>query len=282
MLIVTHISELRNRLRAITMSGKSIGFVPTMGALHAGHLSLIQIARQNSDFVVASVFVNPQQFGPGEDFDKYPRQADADAKMLESSGTDLLFLPAPEEMYPQQPRYKLIPGDSANLLCGKSRPGHFAGVGIVVAKLLNLVQPDFLFLGQKDLQQTVIIRQLIEDLNFQTELVVCPIVREPDGLAMSSRNLYLSAEDRNSAAGINRTLKFLTGLAEPGSISAQIKAQGEQLLSEIPGLRMDYLDIVHSGTLESVSEIHPADNPVIVVAAYLGNTRLIDNEFIFS
>lgn len=282
MLIVTHISELRTQLHAVKHAGKSIGFVPTMGALHEGHLSLVGFARHETDFVVASIFVNPQQFGPGEDFERYPRQAETDARMFESAGVDLLFMPNLLEVYPQTPRFSLIPGDAANLLCGKSRPGHFAGVGIVVAKLLNLVQPDFLFLGQKDLQQTVIIRQLIEDLNFPVELVVCPIVREADGLAMSSRNRYLSEQDRKSAAEINRTLKFLVNLAEPGTHAEFIKAEGEKHFAAIPGLRLDYLDIVYADSLESVKVIHPADNPVFVVAAYLGNTRLIDNEFIFS
>ena len=282
MIIVTHISQLRAQLRAAQLDRKSIGFVPTMGALHSGHLSLIEIARQHSDFVVASVFVNPQQFGPGEDFDQYPRQAEKDAAMLEAGGTDLLFLPEPKEIYPVQPRFKLTPGDTANLLCGKTRPGHFAGVGIVVAKLLNLVNPDFLFLGQKDLQQTVIIRQLIEDLNFPVQLIVCPIVRESDGLAMSSRNRYLNEGDRNAASGIFRTLRKMAEEAKKGKNAADLIILGKELLENIPGLKLDYLEIVQANSLASVSEINPDQNPVIAAAAYFGKTRLIDNEFIFS
>lgn len=282
MLIVTHIPELRSFLHRGRMEGKTIGFVPTMGALHPGHLSLIEQARQENDLVAASVFVNPEQFGPGEDFDRYPRQAEADAEMLRAAGTDVLFLPSPAEMYPVRPRFSLTPGNTANYLCGKSRPGHFAGVGIVVAKLLNLFSPDALYMGQKDLQQTVIIRQLIEDLNFPVRLVVCPIMREEDGLAMSSRNRYLSPEDRKEAAGIYQALLKMRSLSQPGMDAIGLRNRGIGWLEKIPGLKLDYLEIVRTDSLESVETLDPAQQPAIAVAAWFGKTRLIDNEMIFA
>lgn len=282
MLIVTHIPELRSFLHRGRMDGKTIGFVPTMGALHPGHLSLIEQARQENDLVAASVFVNPEQFGPGEDFDRYPRQAEADAEMLRDAGTDVLFLPSPAEMYPGKPRFSITPGEAANFLCGKSRPGHFAGVGIVVAKLLNLFSPDALYMGQKDLQQTVIIRQLIEDLNFPVHLVVCPIMREEDGLAMSSRNQYLSPEDRKEAAGIYQVLQKMRSLSQPGMDAIGLRSRGIGWLEQIPGLKLDYLEIIRTDSLESVKTLDPAQQPAIVAAAWFGKTRLIDNEMIFA
>jgi pantoate--beta-alanine ligase len=281
MRIVTHISQLRALTKEAKAQNKSIGFVPTMGALHEGHLSLIRQAKSQTNLVIASIFVNPEQFGPGEDFDRYPRQPEKDAEMLQSAGADILFLPSKEEVYPQPPRFKLLPGPASSLLCGKSRPGHFSGVGIVVAKLLNMVSPDRLFLGQKDLQQTVIIRQLIEDLNFPVELVVCPIVREADGLAMSSRNRYLSAEERQTATGLNLTLRHLKQLAQPGATSLSLLEAGQRSLKQYPGLELDYLEIVNGSTLESVEVIVPEESPVMAIAAFVGKTRLIDNEFLF-
>lgn len=281
MRIVTHISELRHLIRQTKAQSQTIGFVPTMGALHAGHLSLIQEAKDKSDRVIASIFVNPEQFGPGEDYDRYPRQAEKDAEMLRAAGTDILFLPAKEEIYPQPPRVKVLPGPVANVLCGKTRPGHFSGVGLVVAKLLNLVSPDFLFLGQKDLQQTVIIRQLIEDLNFPVELVVCPTIREADGLAMSSRNRYLTPEERQTALILNRTLQHLKTLAQPGATVQSLLEEGHQYFKNAPGLQTDYLEIVNGTTLETLEVILPEENPVIAIAGFVGKTRLIDNTFVF-
>jgi pantoate--beta-alanine ligase len=281
-MIIAKTREELNKLRNDPQFQKlSVGFVPTMGALHQGHLSLIHTAKRQCEFVIASIFVNPTQFGPGEDYDKYPRLPEQDAAMLQAAGTNALFMPSLSEMYPQPPRFSITPGESANVLCGKSRPGHFAGVGIVVTKLLNLVRPDFVFLGQKDLQQTVIIRQLTEDLNLPGKVFVCPIIREADGLAMSSRNRYLSPEDRKSALALYHILLEAKKNVQEGMNTAQIIAHLLEFKNQFTSVQWEYIEIVNSQNLDTPDVIQAIHKPAIAVAAKVGNTRLIDNMFLF-
>lgn len=282
MRIITHIQELRDALQPLRQQNIPIGFVPTMGALHEGHISLIDAARLKTTCVVASVFVNPAQFGPGEDFERYPRQAEKDAEMLEKAGTNFLFMPSREEMYPVPPRFTLTPGESADVLCGKSRPGHFAGVGIIVSKLLNIVQPQYAFFGQKDLQQCLIIRQMVEDFNMPVKIEICPIIRDADGLAKSSRNQYLSPEERKSGLALSAALAWVQKHAQAGAITSTLTDFARKTLNETAGIRLDYFEIVESETLKTPDILIPENNPVAAVAAWVGKTRLIDNEFLFS
>jgi pantoate--beta-alanine ligase len=247
-----------------------------MGALHEGHLSLVRAAKSKCDVVAVSIFVNPLQFGPSEDLAKYPRTFERDVALLEREAVDILFAPAPEEMYPAGAVTCVTVEGLSEKLCGRSRPGHFRGVTTVVAKLFNIVQPDFAFFGQKDAAQATIIRRMARDLNFPVEIVVCPIVREPDGLAMSSRNAYLSPQERRSALVLSRSLKEISNLFDQGERSAiKLIAAGKQVLSLDPAVRLDYLEIVEPATLDPVQELtSPA---LVAVAAFVGNTRLIDN-----
>jgi pantoate--beta-alanine ligase len=260
-----------------------------MGALHAGHLSLVRAARAQSDVVAASIFVNPLQFGPNEDFSRYPRSFERDCRLLEEEGTELVFAPTVEEMYPPPPgaccasryaaRHTSTFVEVAGLtekLEGKSRPGHFRGVATVVSKLLHILEPDLAFFGQKDAQQAVIIRRMVRDLNLPVEVIVCPTVREADGLAMSSRNAYLDPPHRQAAPVLYRALMRVRMLADTGERHAATLAEaGREVIREEPLARLDYLEIVHPETLEPIADI--SDGALMVTAAYLGNTRLIDN-----
>ena len=270
------IEEMRRASRAARPAGKRVGFVPTMGALHEGHLSLVRAAKSRCDVVAVSIFVNPLQFGPNEDLAKYPRSFERDQACLEKEGVDLLFAPAVEEMYPAGAvTYVTVEGLSEKL-CGKSRPGHFRGVTTVVSKLFHIVEPDFAFFGQKDAAQAAIIRRMQRDLNFPVEIVVCPIVREPDGLAMSSRNAYLDPTERQSALVLHRSLTAIKQLFEKGERSAaNLIKTGKQVFAREPVVRLDYLEIVDPDTLDPVTDIkRPA---LVAVAAFVGKTRLIDN-----
>jgi len=276
MLTVHSAAEMTALSREGRRAGKRVGFVPTMGALHQGHTSLVRAARSRADVVVASIFVNPAQFGPKEDFSRYPRTLEADSALLRAENTDYLFYPSVDEMYP--------PGASAwvnvegicDKLDGRSRPGHFRGVATVVSKLFHIVQPDLAFFGQKDAAQAAIIRKLVRDLSFDVEVVVCPIVREPDGLALSSRNVYLTPEQRKQATVLYRSLMRVQNLADQGERDAGPLAEvGRQVMSEIPSVRLDYFEIVAPDTLDPVSDI--SGGALIAVAAYVGETRLIDN-----
>ena len=253
-----------------------LGFVPTMGALHEGHLSLVRAAKSACDAVAVSIFVNPLQFGPTEDLARYPRTFERDSGLLENEAVDMLFVPTGDEMYPLGAvTYVTVEGLS-DKLCGRSRPGHFRGVTTVVAKLFHIVEPDAAFFGQKDAAQSTIIRRMVQDLNLPVEIVVCPIVREPDGLAMSSRNAYLDPQQRKSALVLQRSLLEIKNQFERGerNVTNLIEA-GKQLLSQEAGARLDYLEIVDPSTLEPVTQF---DRPALVaVAAFVGNTRLIDN-----
>lgn len=281
MIIAKTREELHNLRHDPQFQKLSVGFVPTMGALHQGHLSLIHTAKQHSEFVIASIFVNPTQFGPGEDYDKYPRLPEQDAAMLQAAGTHALFMPSQLEMYPVPPRFTVSPGIAADVLCGKSRPGHFAGVGIVVTKLLNLVRPDFVFLGQKDLQQTVIIRQLTEDLNLPGKVFVCPIIRESDGLAMSSRNRYLNPEDRRHALALYQILLEAKQKVYEGMKTNQLLEYLHEFKAQFKAVQWEYIEIVNSQNLETPDVLQAIYTPAVAIAAHVGNTRLIDNMFLF-
>ena len=262
--------------RAAQRAGKKVGFVPTMGALHQGHLSLVRAARAQGDVVVVSIFVNPTQFGPKEDFAKYPRSFDQDKAMLEREGLDCIFYPTVEEMYPAGATTWVTVEGLSDKLDGRSRPGHFRGVSTVVSKLFNIVQPNAAFFGQKDAAQVAIIRKMVRDLNFGVKIVVCPIVRESDGLAMSSRNAYLSPEERKQALVLSRSLKQVQSLLAQGERSAiRLIDAGKEVLAEQPAVKLDYFEIVDPDTLDPVPDI--SGGALIAVAAYVGSTRLIDN-----
>jgi pantoate--beta-alanine ligase len=276
MLTITSASEMTALTKEARRGGRRVGLVPTMGALHQGHLSLVRTARTQSEVVVASIFVNPKQFGPNEDFEKYPRNLEADSAMLAADKTDYLFRPDAAEMYSSGASSWVTVEDLSGKLDGRSRPGHFRGVTTVVAKLFNIVQPDLAFFGQKDAAQAVIIRKMVRDLNFDVEIVVCPIVREPDGLAMSSRNAFLDSMQRKQATVLYRALACMQRLADQGqSDSAQLAAAGKQVLAEEPSVRLDYLEVVHPDTLDTVSDT--TSGALVAVAAFVGSTRLIDN-----
>ncbi len=257
-------------------SGKSVGFVPTMGALHAGHLSLVSAGRARTDILVTSIFVNPTQFGPKEDFSKYPRTLEKDSELLVDAGVDYLFYPTVEEMYPKDASTWVTVEGISERLDGKSRPGHFRGVTTVVSKLFNIVLPDLAFFGQKDAAQVAVIRKMVRDLNFDVHIFVCPTVRESDGLAMSSRNVYLSPEQRKQALALYRSLMRVRLLADKGERdAAKLIAEAKQVIAEEPGVRLDYFEIVSNDTLEAVTDT--SKEALVAVAAYVGQTRLIDN-----
>jgi pantoate--beta-alanine ligase len=260
----------------LKQGGKRLGFVPTMGALHAGHLSLVQAARSQCAAVAASVFVNPTQFGPNEDLSKYPRDLDRDRELLEKENVDLLFAPPAEEMYPAGAVTWVTVEGLSERLEGKSRPGHFRGVATIVSKLFNIIEPDRAYFGQKDAQQAVIIRKMARDLDLAVEVVVCPTVRESDGLALSSRNVYLNAEERKQALVLYRALcrvQSMVDLGERGA--AKLREAAVQMFAEEKQVRLDYFEIVDKKTLQPVDDI--TAGALIVVAAYVGKTRLIDN-----
>ena len=290
-----HISALRTALQSYrgqktdNQDGpQRIALVPTMGNLHAGHLELVKIAKQHADIVVVSIFVNPTQFGAGEDFDSYPRTLDEDVAKLATVDTDYVFAPSIEEMYPVlPPPTSVLAGAITTQLCGQSRPGHFDGVGIVVSKLFNIVQPDIAVFGQKDYQQLAIIKQLVRDLSYPIEIIGAPIVRAADGLALSSRNQYLSATEREVAPVIHQALQYLAKQLERGEQSQQavqsLLAETHQRITDA-GFIIDYLDI-KTDTLESLTNDTVTfnvenKNLMILVAAWLGRARLLDNQLV--
>ena len=277
MKICPTIHEARAASRSFREHGKRLGLVPTMGALHEGHLSLVRAAKAQCDAVAVSIFVNPTQFGPTEDLARYPRRFEHDCELLEKEGADFVFAPSAEEMYPKgEVTWVTVEGLSEKL-DGRSRPGHFRGVTTVVAKLFHIVVPDAAFFGQKDAAQVAVIRRMVRDLNFPVEIVVCPIVREPDGLAMSSRNAYLNPEERQRALVLRRSLQrveeeFRAVERKP----ARLAAGAKQIIADEPQVRLDYFEIVDPDTLDPLLEqvTRPA---LVAVAAYVGATRLIDN-----
>jgi len=253
-----------------------VGLVPTMGALHEGHLSLVRAARSACDIVTASIFVNPTQFGPNEDLEKYPRSFERDRELLQSEGAQLLFAPSVKEMYPPGAVTWVTVEELSSKLDGRSRPGHFRGVTTVVAKLFHIVEPDAAFFGQKDAAQVAIIRRMVRDLNFPVDIVVCPIVREPDGLAMSSRNAYLDAAQRKQALVLKRSLKRVGELVDAGEMAAnKLSCAGREEFAREASVRLDYLEIVNPDTLDPVEDV--SGGALVAIAAYVGGTRLIDN-----
>ena len=276
MLILSSAAEMTAVSKEARRSGKRVGLVPTMGALHEGHLSLVRAARTQSDVVAVSIFVNPTQFGPKEDFSKYPRTFEKDAAQLQAEKVDFIFNPSVEEMYPGGSPTWVSVEDLSEKLDGRSRPGHFRGVTTVVSKLFNIVQPDLAFFGQKDAAQAAVIRKMVRDLDFDVRIVVCPIVREKDGLALSSRNVYLTPEQRKQATVLYRSLMRVQTLADQGeSDAAKLIAAGKQVIAEQPQVRLDFFEIVNWDTLDPVPEI--SKGALVAVAGYVGETRLIDN-----
>lgn len=274
-LIANHISNVRNIVAEWKQQGLKIGLVPTMGALHAGHESLIKEARKTCDRVIVTIFVNPTQFGPNEDFDKYPRTLDADAELCDQNGVDLIFAPTADEMYPERDFTQVMPPESyQNKLCGKSRPGHFNGVALVVTKLFNITQADLAFFGQKDAQQVIIIKKFTRDLNIPIEIVTCPIIRDTDGLALSSRNTYLDTEQRQKALCLHKALFRVQELYSKGELSIQ-KATQEALKLIEKGVEVEYFEFISSQTLQPKE--HLDDDTLIAIAVKLNNIRLIDN-----
>ena len=276
MLTLKTIAAMREEVRALKKAGRTIGFVPTMGFLHEGHLSLVRASKEAADATVVSIFVNPTQFGPREDFARYPRDPARDSALLFEEGTDVLFAPEAEDMYPSGYCTFVEVEGLQDKLCGKTRPGHFRGVCTVVLKLFEIVRPDAAFFGQKDAQQALILKKMTADLNLGVRIEVRPIVRESDGLAMSSRNKYLSRDKRRAAVVLNRSLaeaeaSIRAGERRPEAVIGLIRG----LIARQPAARIDYVEIVDAGTLEPAPDAGPGR--LIALAVYFGATRLIDN-----
>jgi pantoate--beta-alanine ligase len=270
------IKEVRNLVKAARSKGGKIGLVPTMGALHVGHISLIEAALKDCDFVVVSIFVNPTQFGPGEDFEKYPRPLEADLEICRKAHVDVVFAPEPQQMYPMENLSWVTVEKLTEPLCGRSRPGHFRGVTTVCAKLFNIVAPDVAYFGQKDAQQAIVIKRMAADLNMPLEIVICPTVREPNGLAVSSRNQYLTEQQKKDAANIYKSLQTCRRLIGTGTTEThQIISEMRKILQQIPSGQIEYISIVDAETLESIEKI--AGKVLAAVAVKVGPARLIDN-----
>ena len=278
MILCKTVEELRNEIAIAKTAGKTIGLVPTMGALHEGHASLIKAANQENDIVVVSVFVNPTQFGPTEDLDSYPRTLEADCKLAEAQGADIVFAPTPKEMYPSEDMtWVEVTGDVTKVLCGRSRPIHFRGVTTVVSKLFNLAQPDRAYFGQKDAQQVQVLTRMVKDLFFNLQLRIMPIVREADGLAKSSRNTYLSAEERQAGLILSKSLKQARALFAAGERDPQkLVAATTAMIKTEPMADIDYVEIYQMPDLNECQEQLVGQN-LLALAVRFGKTRLIDN-----
>ncbi|WHY17808.1 pantoate--beta-alanine ligase [Paenibacillus sp. G2S3] len=284
MRVVRSITQLREALEYMRQGGHTpIGFVPTMGYLHEGHASLLRRAGEMSNTVVMSIFVNPLQFGPNEDYDSYPRDEERDLELAEREGVDIVFIPSVEEMYPQPTRTTVSVSELTTRLCGASRPGHFNGVTTVVNKLFNIVQPDYAFFGLKDAQQVAVLRRMVSDLNMNVEIVPCPIVREGDGLALSSRNVFLSPEERTQALVLSRSLREARQSMEEGKVRtvAEVRELLTSVISSSPLAVIDYAEILTFPNLESLENevlLTDVDGEIIIaLAVKFGRTRLIDN-----
>ena len=274
--IIRTVADMKARAAAWKAEGLSIGLVPTMGSLHEGHESLMDAAREASDRVVVSVFVNPLQFGPGEDYEAYPRDLERDARICERHGVDVVFHPEVDDMYAPAHNTFVVMETLTDSLCGASRPGHFRGVCTVVTKLFNIVQPHRAFFGQKDAQQLAIIMRMVSDLNMNLEVVGCPIVREEDGLAKSSRNTYLSAEERAAALCLSRAIFKAKEMIEGGERnSARVAQAVTETIEEEPLARIDYVEVVNLGNMQPVETL--PERGLVAIAVYIGSTRLIDN-----
>ncbi len=279
MLIYSQIELIRRQVQDWKKAGLSVGLVPTMGYLHEGHKSLIDAARKDNDRVVVSIFVNPMQFGPNEDLASYPRDLEKDAKLCEEAGVDLIFHPQPEEMYEQGFCTYVDMNGLTKELCGKSRPIHFRGVQTVVLKLFHIVTPDRAYFGQKDAQQLAVVKRMVRDLNVGTEIIGCPIIREADGLAKSSRNTYLNAKERQAALVLSRSLQVGKALVESGETDAQaVRRAITQEIEKEPMAKIDYVDVVDFETITPIYTIDTIQGSVLVaIAVFIGKTRLIDN-----
>jgi pantoate--beta-alanine ligase len=276
MKVARTIESVRRLVKAARIAGRKIGFVPTMGALHIGHISLIEAAKKNCDFVVVSIFVNPTQFGPNEDFTKYPRPIEADLNICRKAGVNLVFVPTPKAMYPGENLTWVNVEKISEPLCGKFRPGHFRGVATVCAKLFNIVLPDVAYFGQKDAQQAIVIKRMVADLNMPLKIVICPTVREKNGLAMSSRNQYLTPQQKKDAAYIYKSLqKCRQMIKQGGRDTKKIIAEMRKVLKQIPSVEIQYVSIVDAETLQNIDKV--ADKILVAVAVKVGSTRLIDN-----
>jgi len=277
--ILRTVAELRRWSRENRRNGKTVGIVPTMGALHAGHASLIRAARESCGSVAVSIFVNPTQFGPNEDFERYPRSFEADCAMAEAAGASVIFAPSVEELYPSGAATFVEVAALSDRLDGHSRPGHFRGVATIVAKLVIAAEADRAFFGQKDAAQVAVLRRMVTDLRFSTEIVVCPIVREADGLALSSRNIYLSAGERKHALVLSRVVWLVEAMAAGGERRAGVLIDAaRRAFGSEPDVRVDYVELVDWATLEPAETAVPGS--LFAVAAWVGATRLIDNTVI--
>ncbi len=276
MKVANTITSVRKHIAAARRAGKRIGLVPTMGALHIGHISLIKAARRKTDFVVVSIFVNPTQFGPKEDFRKYPRPLKSDLRICKAHGVALVFNPSVKQMYHSENLTSINVEKLTQSLCGRSRPHHFRAVATVCAKLFNIVQPDLAFFGRKDAQQAVVVKQMVTDLDIPLKIVICPTIREPDGLAISSRNKYLSSKQRKQALCLYESLQKVKKLVKSGATDpAKIIRQMKEIIQNAGPAKIDYLEIVDARTLETVKKI---DRKVLVaLAVKIGPARLIDN-----
>ncbi len=274
--LIKSIQEMKEIVKNLKSKGKSIGFVPTMGYLHEGHKSLLECSKKDNDITILSVFVNPIQFGENEDFDKYPRDINRDLEIANSVGVDYLFNPDYKEMYPEGYSTYVVMESLVDKLCGTYRPGHFKGVLTIVNKLFNIVKPDRAYFGKKDYQQYKVIQKMVKDLNMDVEVIGCPLIREKDGLAMSSRNKYLSPEERKSALSLSKALfeakkRFEEGETNPDKLKELIK----NIINSYPNTKIQYVEIVDSETLESKEKVEKGD--IIALAVFVGSTRLIDN-----
>ncbi len=279
MIVLRNVKKVREIINKVKKRGDTVGFIPTMGALHEGHISLIKEAKKNTSFVVVSIFVNPTQFGPHEDYRKYPRNFKKDKEILKQEGVDLIFYPNVKAMYSKKFSTYVEEIELSKYLCGKRRPGHFKGVCTIVAKLFNIVLPDIAYFGQKDYQQAVIIKRMVKDLNFSLKIKVMPIVREKDGLALSSRNTYLTSHQRKEALSLYHALKLAYRMVknkkQPPTI---IKAMQKLIKKEAPSSKIDYINIVDPFTLQDVRKIEK--RVLVALAIYIGKARLIDNMLI--
>jgi pantoate--beta-alanine ligase len=278
--VIHSIADLRSLIRDYRRKhDQTVGFVPTMGYLHEGHASLLRKAREQSGLVVLSIFVNPLQFGPGEDFERYPRNTERDLQLAEAAGVDLVFMPTVSEMYPTPTRTTVSVTGLTSRLCGASRPGHFDGVATVVSKLFHIVQPDKAFFGLKDAQQVAVIEQMVQDLNLGIEIVPCPILRETDGLAMSSRNVYLSEEERKQALVLSESLKQAKAFVESHTnfTPHELESLVSRHITTAPVAVIDYVEVLAYPSLEPFENSHHTDSIIIALAVKFGKTRLIDN-----
>ena len=277
MLIVNSVADLRKEVNKHKKENKVIGFVPTMGFLHEGHLTLVKTSKEQCDVTVVSIFVNPMQFGPNEDFDSYPKDFERDKSLLEEVKTDILFLPSVEEMYPEGFSTKVCVTGVSDGLCGAKREGHFDGVATVVTKLLNMVMPDKAYFGEKDYQQLQVIKRFVKDLNIPVEIIGVPIVREKDGLAMSSRNVYLKPDERESALSLNKSFELVQRLIDSKELNPEkIKSEVIKYIDSFPHTKIDYVELVDTENLRPLTEIK--DKFLMALAVFVGKARLIDNK----